>query len=597
MNTIIKKKLLFLRKFMINNNIDSYIITKFDPHQSEYANEYWNCVKFMSGFTGSNGILVVTKDKAGLWTDARYYLQAESELKGSSIELYKGSDTGIKDFLTFTYDETPPNGVIGFDGRTLSLKTVNSLIKIVGFKNIKLKPDIDLINTIWKDRPKISRNNLFELGIKYCGKTRTEKILQVREKMLENNADIYVISSLDDIAWLLNIRCLSETSSFDFHAYVVLTQNKIYLFIDYHEDDYHTILNLEADGIKIEKYNIIYTFLKNIKNNPKYKTIMFTSTRTNYLLYTQVNNMNIINLNYDITSKLKAIKNNIEIDNLKIANKKDAVAIVRLIKWLKESVVKESISEFDISEKLYSLRKQMDNFKGLSFETISGYNENGAIIHYTATKDNSKILKNSGLLLLDSGANYLEGTTDITRTISLGKITEKMKEYYTLVLKAHISFAKLIFLYGSTGVNLDIAARIPLWENGLNYQHGTGHGIGFFLNVHEGPQIISLQNNSVKLEEGMVMSNEPGVYIKNEFGIRLENTIIIKKFNKTEHGQFMCFETISFIPFDINCIIPDMLSVEEKTWLNHYNKNVYKNLESYLNNEEKVWLKTMTEHI
>lgn len=590
------EKLCNLRKLMISNNIDTYIITKFDPHQSEYASEYWNGVKFISGFTGSNGTLVISKDKAGLWTDGRYYLQAESQLC-NSIKLYKASEPTTKDFLSFAYDETPKGGTIGFDGRTISLGCINPLLNKITNKNIKLKYDIDILNTMWEDRHKVTRNKLFEFDKKYCGLTRIEKIALVREQIKKEDADIYIISSLDDIAWLFNIRCISDSNSFNFCSYAVITYDEVYLFIDTYRGDNETVLSLQSNNIKIKPYGEIFDYLENLVSVNNNYTVLISPNKTNYLLYSNIKGMLIKELDYDITSTFKAVKNNTEIKNLKIANKKDAVCLIRLLKWLKEVVKQKEVTEYDVSEKVLSLRQEMDNFKCLSFDTISGYNENGAIIHYNVTKENAKTLKNSGFLLLDSGGNYLEGTTDITRTISLGSLTEKMKEYYTLVLKAHISLSKLIFLYGSTGLNVDIIARAPLWEKGLNYQHGTGHGIGFFLNVHEGPQNIAFKNNTVVLEEGMVMSNEPGVYVRNEFGIRLENTVVVKRFNSTDHGEFMCFETISFVPFDIESIIPELLTDEERAWLNQYHLRVYENLETYLSEDERLWLKKITAKI
>jgi len=582
------------RKLMLHYNIDTYIITKFDPHQSEYSNEYWNGVKFISGFTGSSGTLVITKTHAGLWTDGRYYLQAEAELDGSSIELFRASEPSTKDFLDFAFDETPENGAIGFDGRTLSLNSVHSLLVKLNAKNITLKTDTDILDEVWTQRPKLLCKELFEHDVKYAGQTRNEKLDIIKEQMSNENADAYIISSLDDIAWLLNIRCMSDTSSFDFSAYVVISKNKTSLFIDGADT---IVSNLDKEGISVKKYDDVYTYVQNLYLEDNIKTVLLCPSKTNYLLYSCVKNLTIKKLEQrDLTATLKSVKNETQLNHLKIANEKDAVNFVRLIKWVKEAVKTENLTEYDVSEKILALRKNTEAFKGLSFNTISGYNENGAIIHYGATKTNAKSLKNEGFLLLDAGANYLDGTTDITRTISLGNTTEKMKEYYTLVLKCHISLAKFKFLYGATGSHIDVIARMPLWERGLNYPHGTGHGIGFFLNVHESPNISS-RNEFIKLEEGMVMSNEPGLYTQNEFGIRLENTIVVKKSDQTSYGQFMCFETISFIPFDKESIKVELLSTEERIWLNEYHGNVYKNLEKYLNQDEKSWLKEATEKL
>lgn len=578
-----------LQTLMENNNISTYIITKSDPHLSEYSNKHYNSVSFISNFTGSNGTIVVTKHSAGLWTDARYQLQAQKQLN-ENFSLHIVGTPGVLDFLSYCAKNTPPNGTIAFDGKTLSAASVNNLIDLLN-EDITIISNLDLISEIWKDRPQITRNKIIPYSTKYCGLDTKEKINIVKKEIAYNNCEMCLISSIDDIAWLFNIRCISNYNSFNFQAYATVS-DEVCLFIDTIPEDSEAINNLKKDGINIKNYEDIFKYVTNLN----IKSVCLSQANVNYYLYSLFS-ATIFHMPFEITTKIKAIKNNIEIENIKIANKKDSLSFIKLIKWLKDNVKKEQITEYDVNQKLFELRKENESFMGLSFERICGYKENATIIHYVTKCENAKQLEEHGFLLLDSGANYLEGTTDITRTISLGKLSEKLQQYYTRVLKGHISLAKLKFLYGSTGHYIDIIARCPLWEVGLDYKHGTGHGIGQFNNVHEAPQSISAKSIPISLEEGMLISNEPGIYFDGEFGIRLENSILVKKMEKTNFGQFMGFETLSLIPFDKEAIIAEMLNKEEVQWLNSYHQAVYEAHNKSLNEDEKKWLKIATSPI
>ncbi len=589
----VKDRINTLRTLMNKEKINTCIITKNDPHQSEYSPDFWNEVKYISGFSGSNGVVVITSEKAGLWTDGRYSIQAEKELEGSGIEVYITTNTGTIDYLTFAKDETPENGVIAFDGRTISVIEARNLNKKVQYKNINLKTDIDLVGEIWKDRPSLSQYKVFEHDIKYCGKSRNEKVNELRQKMKQEDSNVYVISSADDIAWLFNLRGKDMEGVPFFASYAVIDETNATIFIHGEKGtDVKTIL--ENDNIILKDYYEIYDYLKNLKN---ISTILINPFKTSYSLYKVIEQHPIKNIAIDITSNFKAIKNETELKNIENTNIRDGIAMLRFSMWLQENVKKSDISEFDIALKIEEFRKSCENYFDQSFSTIAAYMSNAAMMHYRAKEDSCSKLKPEGMLLVDSGGNYLDGTTDITRTYILGEISEKMKRDFTLVLKSHISLAKAIFLYGTTGSNLDVLARLPMWSNCMDYKSGTGHGIGFFLSVHEGPHRISQIPNNTPLEIGMIMSNEPGVYRQNEYGIRTENTMKVVEHSESEFGKFLKFEVISYFPIDLKGIDINMLNDEEKDWLNNYHKTVFDKLSPYLNDLEAEWLKNETKPI
>ena len=591
-----ENKISKLRELMKKNFIDTYIITKFDPHQSEYADEYFNSVKFISGFTGSNAIVVITMEKECLWTDGRYTLQASEQLKNTNFEIFNISNSETEDFKEFIFNNTKNTGTVGFDGKTVSFNEINKLKTLIQKKNIKLKSDIDLINEIWENRPPISSGKFIKHDTNFCGETLLDKLKRVRIKMKNYRANMYIISSLDDIAWLLNIRSIKKNSSFSFYCYTIITNTDCIIFIDENNDNKDILNELKNQNIIIKPYSSIEDYLNNLNLDTNH-TILIDSNKTNYTLYNLISKSQLIFLPYDITSSLKSIKNTTEIKNIKIANIKYAIALIKTIKYIKESINDFKMTELDIEEILINNAKKDKNYLCQSFNTISAYNENGAIIHYDVHQNIPKTLKPEGLLLLDSGANYLEGTTDITRTISLGNVTQEMKDCYTLVLKSHIALSQVKFLKSTTGSNLDAIARYNLWQYGLDYKHGTSHGIGFCLNVHEGPQRIAFKANDTELEVGMLLSNEPGVYLKDKFGIRLENSILVKDYMKTESGTFLQFETVSYIPFDRDMLNLNLLDKKEIEWLNNYHKITFELLSPYLSSEEKDWLYIQTKQL
>ena len=590
----IKDRIEALRKLMKENKMDAYIIPSFDAHQSEYVAEHWKCRQWISGFTGSAGTVVITLDDAGLWADGRYYIQAENQLQDSGIRLFRAVDPGVPSYTEWLKEVLKEGSIIGFDGNVFSVDLVKNMEKAFKPKGISLKMELDLINELWEDRPEIPKGSIFVHEIKYAGKSRVEKLAEVRKEMKDKGATHYLLTSLDDIAWLLNIRGNDVPNNPVAIANVVVAQDKCYLFVDPSKVPPAVKLELEAEGILLKNYNEIQQFLKELTMRD---TIIFDINKTNACLY------NAINLDVaktecpNITTKLKAVKNEIEIENLKCCEINDGVAMVKFIKWLKESVDEEEITEISADEKLEGFRKQQELFVSPSFDTIAGYKDHAAMMHYKANGETQYTLKNEGFFLVDSGGQYLNGTIDTTRTIALGKLTEEEKTDFTLVLQGFIALSSAKFLHGATGSNLDILARQPIWEHGLDYKCGTGHGVGFFLNVHEGPQSISKVPNNVKLEKGMIITNEPGIYKEGKHGIRTENIMLVVEDEKTEFGQFMKFEAITYCPIDLAAINKDMLSKREKQWLNNYHKDVYAKLAPHLDEEERAWLKEETREI
>ncbi|UYO99395.1 aminopeptidase P family protein [Oceanotoga sp. DSM 15011] len=586
---MIKERLKNIRKLMQENEISAYIVPSFDAHKSEYVAEYWKCREFITGFTGSAGTAVILKEKAGLWTDGRYFIQAEKQLKSSTIELFKMGEPDTPDFKEWIFDNLEENSKIGFDGRTFSLNEIRELKNTLDKKNIELIYDIDLIDKIWNDRPIIPNGHIMDHDIKFAGKSRTEKKKEVLAELKKRECDSLLLSSLDDIAWLLNLRGHDVNNNPVFYSYCFLNKDSTILFVDKEKISNELIEKLEYDGIKIDDYIKIFDFVKNLKS----KKIFIDPDKTSYLLYMSINKNIKLLEDINITTLMKSKKNEIEIKNLKKSHIRDGIYMVKFLKWIDESE-KTELDEIKAQEKLINLRSKDKYSKGSSFDYISAYKENAAMMHYKATKNSNKKFENKGFYLLDSGEQYLDGTTDITRTIKIGELTETEKRDYTLVLKAMINLSMGKFLYGCTGTNLDILARRPIWEYGLDYKCGTGHGIGFFLNVHEGPHGIRTQYNKYKLEDGMIVTNEPGIYIKDSHGIRIENTLLVKKSEKTEFGQFMKFETITVCPIDTRPIIKELMSKEEIKWLNDFHKNVYDKLEEFLTEDEKEWLKNAT---
>lgn len=590
----INERLGKLREQMKEKGIAAYIVNTADPHQSEYVAESYKGRVWISGFTGSAGTVVITEEEAILWTDGRYFIQAEKELEGSEYKLYKMATPGYPTYTEWIRDTLKSGETIGFDGKVFAQESVEHLERNFKGKQIKFIDEYDLVGEIWNDRPAMPKGEAFIHEIKYTGKTSEEKIREVREEMKKQNIDYFLLGSLDDIAWLYNIRGKDVASSPIVISYGLISMDNAYLFVDKDKINKEVESFLQENKIEIKDYEDVVNYISTIEKKSR---VFLDKQRINRWLYKAIpEGCKIIN-GTDITTNLKAIKNPTEIENQKNAYIKDGVAITKFLYWLDKNIGNIEVSEISAEEKLLSFRQEQEGFIEPSFATISAYKANAAMMHYSASETSNAILKKEGLYLVDSGGQYFDGTTDITRTVALGPITDEEKKDFTLTLKGHINLINARFLHGATGHSLDVLARQPLWQEGIDYKCGTGHGIGFLLNVHEGPHRIATVTNSVVLEKGMIVSVEPGVYKAGSHGIRLENIVAVDEDIKTDSGQFMKFETLSFVPLDLEAIDVKLLSESERIWLNEYHKEVYSKLSPYLNEEEKSWLKEETKSI
>lgn len=584
-----------LRNLMKERGIKAYIIPTHDPHQSEYIADHYKTRVWISGFTGSAGTVVVTEDEAILWTDGRYFIQAEKELEGSEIQLYKMGIPGFPTYMEWLRDNLNDGDSLGFDGKIFPQEDVKRLEKEIGQKDIQFIDEYDLVGELWTDRPSKPKGKAFVHDVKYAGKTAREKIEEVREEMAKKGADYFLLGSLDDIAWLYNIRGRDIACNPVVISYALISKDEAWWFVDGDKLDDEVKSHLEENGIAIDEYDRVIDYVKDIKKGSK---VFLDPARINRWLYKGIPEECEIVEGTNITSQLKGIKNSTEIENQKNAYIKDGVALVKFLYWLDNNVGKINITEVSAAEKLEEFRKEQEGFIEPSFDTIAAYKENAAMMHYKAEEGKSNYdLKKEGMFLIDSGGQYLDGTTDITRTIVLGDITQEEKRDFTLTLKGHINLIGARFLYGATGSNLDVLARYPLWQEGIDYKSGTGHGIGFLLNVHEGPHRISPIPNNVRLEKGMVVTIEPGVYRAGKYGIRIENVAVVVEDIETDSGQFMKFETISYCPIDLEAVDVEMLTDKERKWLNDYHEKVYQKLSPFLNEEEKEWLKNKTRRV
>lgn len=591
----VKERINGLRNLMKQKGITAYIIPTSDPHQSEYLADHYKARVWISGFTGSAGTVVVTEKDAILWTDGRYFIQAEKELEGSGIELYKMGIPGFPTYTEWLKDNLEEGDTLGFDGKIYPQNDVERLEEQIGKKGIKFIDEFDLVGEIWTDRPAAPKSKAFVHEVKYTGKTAKEKIEEVRKEMEKKGATHFLVGSLDDIAWLYNIRGRDVANNPVVISYGLIAQDKAWLFVDGDKIDDEVRKYLNENGVEIEDYGKVIDYVKNIEKGSK---VFLDSTRINRWLYKGIPEDCQVIKGTNITTELKAIKNDVEIRNQKNAYIKDGVALVKFIYWLDKNVGKMDITEVSAAEKLEDFRREQEGFIEPSFDTIAAYKENAAMMHYKAEEGKSNYtLKREKMFLVDSGGQYYDGTTDITRTIVLGDITEEEKRDYTLTLKGHINLINARFLYGATGPHLDTLARYPLWKEGLDYKCGTGHGVGFLLNVHEGPHSISNRHNKVSLEKGMVVTIEPGVYKEGKHGIRIENVVVVEEDINTDSGQFMKFEVLSYCPIDLDGIDVELLTEEERKWLNEYHEQVYDKLSSYLDEEERKWLREQTRDI
>lgn len=584
-----------LRSLMKEKDIFAYIIPSADYHQSEYVGEFFKGREFISGFTGSAGTVVITQEKAILWTDGRYFLQAEEELSTSCVELYKMGQENVPTTFEYIENEVPSGSKVGFDGRTISAAMGAILELNLAKKNITISYEDDLLNEIWEDRPALSDVKAFLLDIKYSGEDFTSKIARVREWMRENNTTTHILTSLDDIAWLFNIRGGDIKYNPVVLSYAVITLDKAILFIDENKLNDEIKTSFGEEVVEIKNYFEIYEFVKTIN---KEEIVLIDSNKISYSILKNIPaGVKVVN-GMNPSTKFKAQKNSVEIENTKKAHIRDGVAVTKFMYWLKNNIGKIEITELSAADKITELRREQGKFIEESFGTIAGYASNGAIIHYSVTKESNITLKDRGLFLLDSGGQYFDGTTDITRTFALGELTEEEKYHFTTVARAMIRLSDVKFLHGVNGYYLDILARGILWNEGLNYNHGTGHGVGHVLNVHEGPNGFRLDNKeSAILEEGMITTNEPGFYKAGSHGIRLENEILCVKGEKNEFGQFMEFEPITIAPIDLDAINVELMKEDEKAYLNEYHKMVFDTVSPFLTTEETNWLKEYTRAI
>ncbi len=590
----VKEKLLALRNEMSKNGIDAYIIPSTDPHISEYVADCWTSRTWISGFTGSAGTVVVTSNTAGLFTDSRYFLQAEQELSGTGILLHKVGLPDVLDYPEWLRDNMETGKTVGFDGKVLTVALAKKLSNLFRIKDIKINADNDLVSKIWSDRNTIPMNKVFEHELKFAGKSRVEKINEIQSKMKYQGADYHIIATLDDLNWIFNIRGKDVAFNPVAIAYAIITESHAELFIYNDKLSFELKSQLESDGIRIFDYEKIAERISQFETG---KNVLVDINKINLWLYNSIPGHCKIIEGSNISTLLKACKNSTEIGGMKNALRRDAVAMIKFQYWLENSVGKDEISELTTMSKIRELRSELPLFFGESFNTIAGYLGNGAIVHYGASEDSDKQINPYGFFLFDSGGQYFDGTTDITRMYHLGQPTEQEKIDYTLVLKGHINLAMAQFPLKTRGSQLDILARKALWDLGMNYMHGTGHGVGCFMNVHEGPQNIRMDENPTTLEVGMIISNEPGLYRSNEYGIRIENLILVVEGDKTEFGQYLKFETLTLCPIDTKPVNKSLLTDNEVEWLNNYHKRVYDEVSPLLDDELKSWLSNKTKAI
>ena len=594
----IQERLQKLRALMQERSIDAYMIPTSDFHESEYVGKHFKCREFMTGFTGSAGTAVITNDDAALWTDGRYFVQATAQLEGSTVVLQKMGQEGTPSIKEYLLDKIPQGGTLAFDGRVVNTAEGEELEDALGVKDIAIACQEDLVGEIWEDRPALPAEPVWVLDVKYAGKDAEDKIGDLRKKMENCGATVHILTTLDDIVWLLNIRGNDVDCNPVVLSYLMVTRESLYLYINEAVLDSSVKSYLEEKGVTIRPYDAIYSDVAKMHG----ETVMLEKSRTNFALTQLLDGTNeIINIQ-NPTALMKAIKNPVEIENIKKAHIKDGVAMTKFIYWLKKNIGKIPMDEISVADYLDSLRRGQEGNLGLSFPTISAYGANAAMCHYSATEESNAKLEARGFYLVDSGGQYYEGTTDITRTIALGELTDEEREHFTLTLISMLRLGNVRFLYGCRGLNLDYVAREPFWSRGLNFDHGTGHGVGYLLNVHERPngirwKMVPERQDNCVLEAGMVTSDEPGIYIEGSHGIRTENLMVCVKDEKNEYGQFMKFEFLTYVPIDLDAIDKSLMRPEDIEHLNQYHKTVYEKISPYLEEEEREWLKEATRAI
>lgn len=584
-----------LRSRMAVAGIDAYIVSDNDQHLSEYISDHWKFREWMSGFNGSRGKLVVTEESAGLWVDSRYFLQAEQQLNETFIKLFRIGEPGVPTITEWLTFDLMPGNTVGLDGSLFSTEEVRNFNKDLKKADIRLEIKHDLMGDVWLGRHDIPENNIVEHPVTIAGLGRIEKLALIRQHMRKMHATHYIVGSLDEIAWALNLRGDDVPFNPVFHAFMIITPDAAHLFVNPHKVTSSVGRQLTEDGVKVSLYESFYRSLKEI---PSYDTIfIYDPNRLNALAAAALHHECPKKEVKSIIASLKAIKNSTEISSIESVMIKDGVAMIELLHWLESSVPTGKVTEMDVVKQARSFRAKQDGFMGESFGTIAGYNANGAIVHYSVTPQSNATIKSQGMLLIDSGGQYVGGTTDLTRTLAVGEISQQAKIDYTCVLKGHIALARAVFPKGTRGVQLDAIARQELWKSGLNYGHGTGHGVGCFLNVHEGPQVISTQDNGVAIEPGMLTSNEPGVYRPGKYGIRIENLILTTDKEVNDLGEFYQFKTMTLCPIDLTPLVVEMLTSDEIIWINQYHHEVCSKLLPFLSAELGEWLKRKTSKI
>ena len=596
---MIPQRLERLRQEMAKRNIAIYVVPTSDFHDSEYVGDHFKTREYVTGFTGSAGTAVITMTEAGLWTDGRYFVQAAKQLEGTTVTLYRMGEEGVPTVNEYLEKTLQEGETLGFDGRVISGFWGQELEEIVSEKNGTLQVEEDLVDLIWEDRPTMPQEPVWILKEQYSGRSTGDKLADIRKVMEEKKADIHLISSLYDICWILNIRGNDISYVPVVLSYLALTKEKCIWFVQEQVITEEIRAYLEDHHITTMPYESFYNYIGALGDGHR---VLIDREVANYRICNSLPKSVKVIDERDPSVLMRALKNQIEVQNTRNAHIKDAVAMCRFMYWLKSNVGKIPMTEISVADHLEALRKQQDGFIELSFETICGYADHGAIVHYAATEESDVELRPQGLLLVDSGGHYLEGTTDITRTFALGEVTEDMRADFTRVCCANMNLANARFLYGCTGVNLDILAREPLWEAGLDYKHGTGHGVGYILNVHEGPNAFRWRNGAGRnaaavLEEGMITTDEPGIYREGKYGIRTENELICMKAEKNEYGQFMCFENITYVPIDLDALAPEQMTEKERRYLNEYHAKVYEVVAPLLEEEEAKWLKEYTRAI
>lgn len=588
----IQERLGALRSHMREQNIHAYIIPSADPHQSEYVAVHWQIRGWISGFSGSAGTVVITEHEAGLWTDFRYFLQAEKSLEGTGIDLFRMGTNGVPSYEEWIRLKLKPGKIVSFDGRTISLSEYRKLVKELNLGDIRVRSSRGIINEIWQDRPPLPKGEIRDFDTRYAGLSRDEKLARVREIMKSRGIDRHLISTLDDIAWLFNLRGQDVEYNPVFMAYALVSEEEAILCLNEESLSDELRVSLVNGGVEIKPYDSIIDHVRVLDGS-----LLLDPGRTSFWLAEALPKEVKVIEGPALTTRLKALKNTVEIASLRNVMVKDGAALVKFLFWFAKKVEKGKITEIRAAKKLLEFRSEQEGFRGNSFATIAGYQGHGAIVHYEATPGTDIPITGKGLFLLDSGGQYEGGTTDITRVLALGKPSAEEVNDFTKILKGHIALDRALFPAGTRGYQLDILARKPLWDDFVNYGHGTGHGVGFALNVHEGPHSISPKVIDVAIEAGMITSNEPGVYRTGKHGVRIENLILAVEKTETEFGKFLGFETLSLCPIEVDLINPDLLEEEEKGWLNDYHRKVYEKLSPGLEEEERVWLREKTKAI